>query len=149
MTRTVQLRCEPTNAVASVMPSARRLGGVISVASGFALIAAPRATGQIYGLPDTAVLCRTLGARDVLIGLGLLGSRRWLAWWWLGRTASDAFDVGLIIRHLRGVGKNGPADVVRTMIGLALVGIDLFMTLIAIRTPLPAGENQVTSPKMW
>lgn len=71
--------------------------GVLSVLSGAAMLVAPRTMARAYGLPRSAALVRVLGARDVVIGALLLGgaTRPGL----LGRSASDALDVALMLRE--------------------------------------------------
>jgi hypothetical protein len=92
-------------------------------------------------LPDRSMVCRAFGARDILIGLGLLQARRPSAWW-LTRTLADALDVGLIARNGRLAGRRRPRDWARVLIGLLLAGTDVFMTL---RTH----HGWVASRKMW
>jgi hypothetical protein len=58
---------------------ARTLGfGLLSLACGGAMIAAPRLFGPLFSLPRNRTLVRLLGVRDVLIGSALLvpASRR-------------------------------------------------------------------------
>jgi len=72
--------------------------GLASVALGVAKLAAPRALARLAGVRDGARapwLVRALGAREVVIGLGLLSSRRPAPWLW-SRVAGDALDLALL-----------------------------------------------------
>ncbi len=111
--------------VARLPSAARQIAGALSVGSGIALLVAPCATARVYGLPVKPKLGRALGARDVFIGLGLCIDSRWLRWWWLARTVSDALDVGWMVRQR--VRRHGASLDARTAIGFALVGIDAAM----------------------
>lgn len=84
--------------------------GMLSITSGLALAFAPRSSAALYALPPHDRLVRTLGARDVAVGLALLSPRvRRLGCAW--RAASDALDFGLIasavLRGERGVVAGG------------------------------------------
>jgi hypothetical protein len=122
-------------------PFPTEIAGMLSFGSGLALFTAPRTMARIYGLPDRSMVCRAFGARDIVIGLGLLQARRPSAWW-LARTLADALDVGLIARNGRLAGRRRPRDWARVLIGLLLAGTDAFMTL---RTH----HGGVASRKMW
>jgi hypothetical protein len=79
--------------------------GVLSLASGTAMIAAPRAMAKLYALPqEPAALSRWLGARDVVIGACLLRPQlRRLGG--LARCVGDFVDFSLMLheaRHARG-----------------------------------------------
>jgi uncharacterized membrane protein len=72
--------------------------GLASVALGLAKIVAPRALTRLVGIADGAHeegLVRALGARDVVVGLGLLASRRPTPWLWT-RVAGDALELALL-----------------------------------------------------
>jgi hypothetical protein len=51
--------------------------------------------GSLYGLPNLEWLSRTLGARDVLIGFGLLFTFKVRGFMW-ARAGSEVFDALLI-----------------------------------------------------
>jgi hypothetical protein len=108
--------------------------GALSLASGLALVAAPRAVGNGYGLPESDALRRWLGARDVAIGLGMLFHRGSAASWWIGRTLSDAVDVAMILRNVRRNGSVLARDHIKGLGGLLVVGIELGCTILAART---------------
>jgi hypothetical protein len=69
--------------------------GALSIASGAAMIAAPRSIGRLYALPPSSPLVRGLGVRDVVLGLAMLLTPRKRSLF-LARAASDAFDVALM-----------------------------------------------------
>lgn len=79
----------------TVTCGARALGA-LSAASGMALIAAPRATSQLYGLPPGRLWNRLLGTRDVTIGAALF-TDQWRRVGLQARAWSDAFDGVLIL----------------------------------------------------
>jgi uncharacterized membrane protein len=82
-----------------VTVSAGAIGlGLASVALGVAKAVAPGALARLAGAPDdrrARRLVRWLGAREVVIGLGLLGSRRPVPWLW-ARVAGDALELALL-----------------------------------------------------
>jgi hypothetical protein len=104
-----------------------RIAGLLCLTSGLALVAIPRRTADLFGLPADPELCRALGWRDVLIGLGLL-QRRWIRMWWFARTLSDAFDVRLMFRNGRHVANDCTRHRAKIVFGCALVGVDAFVT---------------------
>ena len=86
---------------------ALRIHAAGRAAIGAALVAAPRALGAVWvgadaARPSAAVYSGALGARDLGIGLGLLGASRaghgtrpWIAAGMLG----DAVDLAITVRH--------------------------------------------------
>ncbi len=86
--------------------------GWLRTAVGVGLIAAPAAPLKLAGQdPDaaTVLLMRTIGIRDLVLGLGTIASgcgadgdgTRWLA----VTLASDALDVVVSLASMRGIGK--------------------------------------------
>jgi hypothetical protein len=69
--------------------------GALSLASGVLLIVSPIALGSVYGLPRSRWLLRLIGARDVVIGGGLLATTD-VPWFMWARAVSDATDAVLI-----------------------------------------------------
>jgi hypothetical protein len=100
--------------------SSSQVLGYLSIASGLAMVCAPTVMARAYGLPRRPMLVRLLGARDVLIGVGLVSEtgRRVGR---LARAASDSVDVSLIAsRSLRS--EQHPAiTFARVLGGLGLV----------------------------
>lgn len=81
--------------------------GAIRCASGVAFLAAPQATGRLWGAPEpspqAALLLRSMGYRDALIG-GLLIGAGWrglpTAGWFLASVGADAADlIGGLANH--------------------------------------------------
>lgn len=92
--------------------------GLMSVICGGAMLAAPRASRLLYGLPASRTLLRLLGARDVLIGSALLfrTTRR------VGlslRSLADASDSALIASEIA----RDPRKAVRGGISIALAAL--------------------------
>jgi uncharacterized membrane protein len=72
--------------------------GLLSLAFALAKLVAPRTLTRVAGLPDAALaagLVRALGARELVIGVGLLTGRRPAPWLW-SRVAGDAVELGLL-----------------------------------------------------
>ena len=95
-----------------IFPNALGMGW-LRTAVGVALIAAPAAPMKLAGQqdPDAAsvLLMRTIGIRDLVLGLGTVAAcwrgedsdtRRWLA----ATLASDALDVTVSVASLRAIG---------------------------------------------
>ena len=74
---------------------ARTLGWV-SIGVGLAAVAAPGPLMNALGLGDCPTLGRFLGARDLVLGTGLLRGQNTAAWC-RARGIADALDVALII----------------------------------------------------
>lgn len=81
--------------------------GAIRCASGVAFLIAPQATGRLWGAPEpspqAALLLRSMGYRDALIG-GLLLNAGWrgnnATAWFLASAGADAADfVGGLANH--------------------------------------------------
>jgi hypothetical protein len=101
-------------------------GGLASVASGAAMIFAPEPLAALWGLPTTRAQTRWLGARDVTIGLGLLGSVRRAAWWAL-RGAGDAMDTSMLVGASRS--RTGWLAKARIAGGLGLTALSTWMAI--------------------
>ena len=74
---------------------ARTLGWV-SIGIGLAAVAAPGPLMKAIGLGDRTNLGRLIGARDLVLGTGLLRAQNTAAWC-RARGIADALDVALII----------------------------------------------------
>lgn len=83
------------------MPSAARVLGPLSVAMGLSLLA-PAHAARLFGLGERTGLMRAIAARDLVVGIGLLRSRR-PAPWLRAHAVCDAVDgAGVAIALLRG-----------------------------------------------
>lgn len=71
--------------------------GWFSVAVGAALVVAPERTVSGFGMGERPRLGRFLGARDLVIGAGILTRRNDPAPWLLARALSDAQDTAILI----------------------------------------------------
>jgi hypothetical protein len=77
-----------------------RLLGLLSLGMGVALVA-PRALGRLLGLGgERPWLLRAIAARDVAIGIGLLGSPDPTPWL-RAQAAADVLDAGILVESLR------------------------------------------------
>ena len=79
---------------------AHRLGW-FSVALGALELSAPHAIATWLGVPDKHRLIRTMGARGVANGIGLLSQARPVGWMW-SRVVGDAMDLALLAAGARG-----------------------------------------------
>jgi uncharacterized membrane protein len=73
--------------------------GWLSVALGLSELIAPRALSRAVGLPRrrrARALLRTMGAREIAAGVGLLAQRRRSGPWLWARVAGDAIDLALL-----------------------------------------------------
>jgi uncharacterized membrane protein len=71
-----------------------------SVGLGVTQLLAPRALAKLIGVRDrarTRTTMRALGARELMVGLGLQRARRTAPWLW-SRVAGDVVDLGLLTR---------------------------------------------------
>src|SRR5688572_11318671 len=69
-----------------------------SVGLGVTQLVAPRALAKLIGARDrgrTRTTMRALGARELMVGLGLLRARKTAPWLW-SRVAGDIVDLGLL-----------------------------------------------------
>ncbi len=73
--------------------------GWISVAMGFAALA-PRRASRLFGLGNRPWLMRAIGARDLVIGLGLLSGRSRSRWLRI-QALADAIDATFVALSLR------------------------------------------------
>jgi hypothetical protein len=105
--------------------------GLLSVACGGAMLAAPRLFGAVFALPASRSLVRLLGARDLLIGGALL--------------APSSRRVGLVLRSLSDTGDGmmiatemarDRTNVVHGGIALAVAGLSAATSIwLALRSP--------------
>jgi hypothetical protein len=73
-----------------------RILGWVSIGLGLAIVVAPGPLFKAFGLGDRPNLGRFLGARDLVIGTGLLLGQNTAAWC-RARGIADALDVVLIV----------------------------------------------------
>lgn len=69
--------------------------GWFSIGLGLAQLLAPRGVSRAIGVQDSPKLMRTLGAREIASGVGILSQRRPANWLWT-RVAGDAMDLALL-----------------------------------------------------
>jgi len=92
---------------------ATRLLGLLSLGMGAGLVA-PQRVGRLLGLGDERPwLIRAIAARDVTIGLGLLGAPD-PAPWLRAQAAADVLDAGILVESLR----RGRGDRTRALLWL-------------------------------
>ena len=69
--------------------------GWFSIGLGIAQLLAPRTMARAIGAPESTNVMRTVGAREVAAGVGILSRREPSGWLW-ARVAGDAMDLALI-----------------------------------------------------
>lgn len=74
--------------------------GWFSIGLGIAQLLAPRTVARTIGVPQHSTVMRTLGARELASGVGILSRRRTGGWLW-SRVAGDAMDLALLGRAAR------------------------------------------------
>jgi hypothetical protein len=120
--------------------------GWLRAAVGVALIAAPEVPLRLPGREDptaaSVLLMRTIGIRDLVLGLGTAtagrsasGSdiRRWIA----ATAASDALDAATSLASFRSIGKRDAIGA--ALLALAFAGGDLLAYRLARAGPRVAG----------
>lgn len=86
---------ERMEAVASNGQLAQALGW-FSIALGTAQLIAPRQLARAIGVPEHALLMRSLGLRELASGVAILSSPQWAATALKARVAGDAMDLALL-----------------------------------------------------
>ncbi len=110
--------------------------GLGTVVFGAAPLLAPRFFGKLFGInaandPTVATAIRSVGARDLVIGLGLLSAlqhqdARGVADWLLARVACDACDtLGVSLALAQGARSRGFVALGGLALGATLVGAGL------------------------
>jgi hypothetical protein len=141
---------------ATVQVSGREFTGWLRAGVGVALIAAPAAPIRLSGreepTPASELLMRTIGIRDLVLGLGTVAAarsapegdgRRWIA----AALASDALDTVISLASARAIGKRDAAAaavlaaVFATADVLALSRQDLLSPGARRRGRLPLSER--------
>jgi hypothetical protein len=114
--------------------------GLLSVGLGPGELVAPRALARLVGVGSggrTRPVVRGLGARELLVGAGLLAGRRPGPWLW-GRVAGDLVDLAVIALGARRARKRG-----RTWGALAAVaGVTALDAMAAVAASRSANDVQ-------
>jgi uncharacterized membrane protein len=98
--------------------------GCASLGLGLAKLLAPGPLARLLGVgedPTTTRVLRGLGVRDLVVGVGLLTSRRATPWLW-ARVAGDAMDLGLLGASLGAASDVKPGDMGRLTGALVAAG---------------------------
>ncbi len=111
-----QTQTSPTSSVAL---------GWFSIGLGLAEILAPRELSRLIGVDSNSTVIRSLGAREVLNGIGILAQPRSAGWMW-ARVAGDAMDLALLAKQL-----GDGSDREKTLAAIAAV---VGVTIADIRT---------------
>jgi uncharacterized membrane protein len=69
--------------------------GWLSIGLGLVQVLAPRAVSRAIGVSSHPVLLRTIGAREIASGVGILSQTKPTGWLW-SRVAGDAMDLALL-----------------------------------------------------
>ncbi len=102
--------------------------GWFSIGLGLAELISPRRVAKTIGLSNHQHVLRTMGAREIASGLGILSGRRPGAWLW-SRVAGDALDLGLLSSALRSH-RNDRRRVIGAMAAVAgVAALDLLATV--------------------
>jgi len=107
--------------------------GLIGVGLGLAELLAPRRVNRLVGVGDgrsSSGLTRALGARELAVGLGVLGRRRPAPWLW-ARVFGDVIDLAL----LGAAGRARTARVTRVAVAIgAVLGVTVLDIFAASRS---------------
>jgi hypothetical protein len=90
--------------------------GWFSIGLGLAELLAPQLVARLIGLPGREGVVRAYGMRELVTGIGILGSDRPATWVW-GRVAGDALDLASL-----GVGMSDSASKACTIAAIGSVG---------------------------
>jgi hypothetical protein len=120
------------NYAASVPMRTDEAMGWLRAAVGAALMAAPavplRAAGREAPTAASVLLMRTIGIRDLVLGLGAVAAARSndvgdIRRWTMAALASDSLDTAMSLASARAIGKRDAAGA--ALLALAFVGGDL------------------------
>jgi hypothetical protein len=134
------------NYAATVSITSSEMMGWLRTAVGLALIAAPGAPMRLAGQQKPAgadlLLMRTIGIRDLVLGLGTVAAARSddmtdLRRWTATALASDSLDVAASLASFRSIGK-------RDSWGAAILALTFVCGDLQARrhTPAPQGETE-------
>ncbi|HEU4752783.1 MAG TPA: SRPBCC family protein, partial [Armatimonadota bacterium] len=120
-----------------------------SLGLGLAGLVAPREVARFIGVPDddrTRDLLRTVGAREVISGLGILTQPRPTGWVW-SRVAGDVMDLALLssARGAPGVHRDRLATATAAVAGIT--ALDLYAGQELSRAPV--GEAERARRRHW
>jgi hypothetical protein len=134
------------NYAATVALTGAETMGWLRAAVGIALIAAPGVPLRLPGREEpgaaSILLMRTIGIRDLALGLGTVAAgrsdsgsdiRRWMA----ATSASDALDVAASLASFRSIGKRDAIGA--ALLALAFVGGDLMARRSVAAAPRAQG----------
>ncbi|NEX63184.1 SRPBCC family protein [Noviherbaspirillum galbum] len=98
--------------------------GWFSIGLGLAQLLVPRRLSQAIGVPDSPVVMRALGAREIAAGVGLLQKEKPTGFLW-ARVAGDAMDLALLGAAARSgnAQRNRIALAAAAVAGIALVDL--------------------------
>jgi len=105
--------------------------GWLSMALGLGALAAPRAVAQLTGLNGRHGLIRTVGAREMASGIGLLTMTAKTPWLW-ARVIGDAMDLA-VLGLASGRGRARQRAVVSAVVVAAIAAADVFAAYRASR----------------
>lgn len=104
-----------------------------SAVIGAGCLASAGALGHALGLDERRGAIRLMGARDVVIGTGILGARDRRRWLW-ARTVADALDTVLLAGSLAGRRRGRAARLALTAGAVGLTALD---AVVASRARAP------------
>jgi hypothetical protein len=117
--------------------------GWLRAAVGVALIMAPEAPTRLAGRPELpgagVLLMRTIGIRDLALGLGTVaaarsGDARDVHRWTAAALASDSLDAATSLASFRAIGK-------RDAVGAALLALAFAVGDVWSRRPVPGADS--------
>ena len=115
--------------------------GWFSVAVGAAAVLAPRALGSAVGLSrETRGMVRSIGVRELAVGLGILSQRNPAPWLW-ARTVGDVVDLSLL---LTGMAPGRPGRARAALSFTAVAGLFALDALAASHLTKHAGHPLVS-----
>lgn len=88
------VRMRPSNGGDGAAPLAKALGW-FSIGLGVAQLLAPRTVSRLAGVEEHPALMRSLGMRELAVGVGALADSRQDRWMW-ARVAGDAMDLAML-----------------------------------------------------
>jgi uncharacterized membrane protein len=102
--------------------------GWFSIGLGLTELLAPEAVARLVGVHDHHALIRSLGAREIASGIGILTQSRPTGWLW-GRVAGDAMDLSLLGAALRSPNAQWGKALAVTAATFGVTALDLLASL--------------------